>query len=103
MNCGVSGLRSRAQMIKLLLAVMVLIALALVAGVYLGFNPAILIFAILGFGIYKVGDIGGPALPTGGASSHWGSGHGIYFDRDDVWVTGSDSKDAGGSDDDSPR
>ena len=51
-------------MIRLLLAVIALIALALVAGAWLGFNPAILIFAVLGFGIYMVGRIGGPPLPV---------------------------------------
>jgi hypothetical protein len=48
---------------------MALIALALVAGAYLAFNPAIVIFVILGFGIYMVGRIGGPALPPPGATA----------------------------------
>jgi hypothetical protein len=87
-------------MITLLVLVIVPIGLALVAGGYLGFNPALMIFAILGFGIYTVGCIGGPALPSGGKGIHWGSGHGIYFDRDDVWVSGSDTEDVGGSNDD---
>jgi hypothetical protein len=81
-------------MIKLLIAVMLLIAAALVGGAYLHFNPGILILVILGFGIFMVGRIGGPTLPPGSnRSTHWGSGHGIYFDRDDVWVTGSESDD----------
>jgi hypothetical protein len=73
----------------------------MVAGVYLQFNPAWLIFLILGFGVYGVGRIGGPALPAGGNESHWGSGHGIYFDRRDAWVSGQkshDERDYGGRD-----
>jgi hypothetical protein len=77
-------------MIKLLIVVMLLIAAALLGGAYLHFNPGFLILAILGFGIYWAGRIGGPTLPPGSnRSSHWG----IYFDRDDVWVTGSDTDD----------
>ena len=87
-------------MIKLLVLVIVLIGLGLVAGAYLGFNPALMIFAILGLGIYMVGRIGGPALPSGGKGIHWGSGRGIYFDRGDVRVSGSDTEDVGGSNDD---
>jgi hypothetical protein len=65
-------------MIKLLFAVMGLIAAALVAVAYLDFNPALLIFAILGFGIFMVGESGRPAMPPGGKPIHWGSGYGIY-------------------------
>jgi hypothetical protein len=50
-------------MMKLLFGVIALIAAAMVAGVYFSFNPVILIFVILGFGIYMVGRIGGPLLP----------------------------------------
>jgi hypothetical protein len=79
-------------MIKLLIAGMLLIAAAFVGGAYLQFNPGFLILAILGFGIFMVGRIGEPTLPPGGdGSPHWGSGNGIYFGGDDVWVTGSDS------------
>ena len=78
-------------MIKLLASVALLIAAAMIAGAYLQFNPAILIFAILGFGCYMVTRIGGPLPPDG--TTHWGTGHGIYFDRDDVWVTGRDAQD----------
>ena len=52
-------------MIKLLLAVITSIIAAMIAGAYFHFNPVILIFAILGFGVYMVGRIGGPALPKG--------------------------------------
>jgi hypothetical protein len=52
-------------MIKLLIAVMLLIAVALVGGAYLQFNPGFLILAILGFGIFMVGRIGEPTLPPG--------------------------------------
>jgi hypothetical protein len=65
-------------MTKLLLAVIALIAAAMVAGVYFDFNPVILIFIILGFGVYMVGRIGGPLLPAD-APVVWGAGHGIYM------------------------
>jgi hypothetical protein len=90
-------------MLKLLIAVILLIVAALVAGAYLQFNPGFLILAILGFGIFMVGRIGGPPLPPGGKRLHWGSGHGIYFDGDDVWVAGSESDDARRSHDDGAR
>jgi hypothetical protein len=90
-------------MLKLLFAVLGLIVLAMVAGAYLNFNPAWLIFAILGFGIFMVGKIGGPSMPPGGKYTHWGGGHGIYFDSKDPGVTGSDSEDPGRNRDGSPR
>jgi hypothetical protein len=63
--------------IKLLLAVIVLIAAAMIAGVYFSLNPAISIFVILGFGIYGVTRIGGPLLPKG-SYIPWTS-HGDYM------------------------
>jgi hypothetical protein len=90
-------------MLKLLIAVIVLIVAALVACAYLHLNPALWVLAILGFGIFTVGRIGGPPLPPGGKGLHWGSGHGIYFDRDDVWVAGSESDDAHRAHDDDAR
>jgi hypothetical protein len=42
------------------------------------FNPVILIFPSLGFGLYMVTRIGGPQLPAD-APIMWGSGHGIYM------------------------
>jgi hypothetical protein len=65
-------------MMKLLLAVVVLIAATMVAGAYFNFNPVILIFLILAFWVYMVGRIGGPPLPAD-APIVWGSGHGIYM------------------------
>jgi hypothetical protein len=65
-------------MIKLLLAVVASIIAAMVAGAYFGFNPVILIFAILGFGVYMVGRIGGPALPDGSYVAST-PGYGIYI------------------------
>ncbi len=67
-----------APMMKVLLAVIALIAAAMIAGVYCNFNPVILIFVILGFGLYMVACIGGPLLPAE-APIMWGSGHGIYM------------------------
>ncbi len=71
---------------KLLLAVFLLIVLAMVAGTYLGFNPILLIFAILGLGLYLVAR-GAPALQWR-EGPYWGHGRGIYFDRDDNLVQG---------------
>ena len=65
-------------MIKVLLAVIVLIAVVMIAGVHFQFNPAIPIFAILGFGLYMVGRIGGPPLPKG-SYVPWGASRGIYL------------------------
>jgi hypothetical protein len=79
-------------MFRLLIVVALLIAGVIAAGAYLDFNPVCFVFAILGFGIFMVGRIGGPALPEG-RSTHWGSGHGIYFDSCDVWVTGQNADD----------
>lgn len=81
---------------KLLISVVLLIALALVAGSALQFNPVIVIFVILGFGIFMVGRWDTPDLPPGN-QTHWGSGQGIYFGRDDVWVSGSDSGEVSGA------
>ena len=81
---------------RLLISVVLLIGLALVAGAMLHFNPVILIFAILGFGIFMLGREDAPDLPPGN-QTHWGSGHGIYFDRDDVWVSPSDSGEVSGA------
>src|SRR4029077_2110297 len=54
------GCRTEAvPVLKLLALVIALIIAAMVAGAYLHFNPAIPIFIILGFGIYRVGRIGG--------------------------------------------
>jgi hypothetical protein len=75
-------------MIKLLLAVIALIIAAMIAGAYFGFNPVILIFAILGFGVCMVGRIGGPALPKGSYISP--ASHGVYMrGRDYVQDDGS--------------
>ncbi len=79
-------------MMKVLLAVILLIAAALVAGAYFDFNPAIPIFIILGFGIYLVGRIGGPALPDG--SYVWGNTYGIGVSGRDF--TSPDTQDHSG-------
>jgi hypothetical protein len=65
-------------MMKVLLAVIALIAAAMVAGAYFHFNPVILIFLILGFGLHMVTRVGGPSLPPD-APILLGSGHGIYM------------------------
>jgi len=81
-------------MMKLLFGVIALIAAAMVAGVYFSFNPVILIFVILGFGLYMVGRIGGPLLPED-APVVWGSGHCVYL-RSRDYVSGNTS--CGGED-----
>jgi hypothetical protein len=55
-----------AQMLRLLFAVTVLIAAAMIAGVYFNCNPVILIFLILGIGLYGVTRMRGPLLPGDG-------------------------------------
>ena len=79
-------------MFKLLLAVGVLISAALVAGVYFSFNPVILIFSILGFGLTMTTRIGGPRLPDG-SYVPWGSGHGIYIRGRDYVQNDTDDAD----------
>lgn len=64
---------------KILLTVFVLIVAAIAAGTYFQFNAVILIFIILGFGLYMVVRSGGPQLPEGAASSWGGPGQGPYF------------------------
>jgi hypothetical protein len=81
-------------MIKLLLAVVASIIAAMIAGAYFGFNPVILIFAILGLGVYMVGRIGGPALPNGSYVPST-PGYGIYL-RGRDYVAGDSS--SGGDD-----
>jgi hypothetical protein len=81
-------------MIKLLLAAVASIIAAMIAGAYFGFNPVILIFAILGLGVYMVGRIGGPALPNGSYVPST-PGYGIYL-RGRDYVAGDSS--SGGDD-----
>jgi hypothetical protein len=52
------------RMLRLFFAVIAAIGLSMAAGARFDFDPAILIFAILGVGIYLVGRIGGPPLPV---------------------------------------
>ncbi len=87
-------------MMKLLFGVIAPIGAAMMDGVYLRFNPVILIFVILGFGIYMVGRIRGPLLPDD-APVVWGSGHGVYLhSRDyaaaDTSCGGDDPKEGDG-------
>jgi hypothetical protein len=79
---------------KLLVLVMALIIGALVAGAYLHFNPAIPIFLILGFGIYMVGRIGGPLLPSG-THAGFGDTYGVYLHRQDFVAPDPDSHSGG--------
>jgi hypothetical protein len=77
-------------MIKLLVVVIALIVAAMIAGAYFDFNPVILIFAILGFGVYMVGRIGGPALPNGSYVPGT-PGYGIYVRGRDYVTDGTGS------------
>jgi hypothetical protein len=81
-------------MIKLLAAVVLMIAAALVAGAYFDFSPAFPIFAILGFGIYMVGRIGGPELPEGIHVS-WGNTYGVHLSGQDFVPPDTDSHSGG--------
>jgi hypothetical protein len=87
-------------MLKVLFTVLALVAVAMAAGVHFRFNPAILIFVILGFGIYMVARIGGPPLPKGGYVP-WGAGRGIYmrgrdYVQDEDADSGEDPRENGG-------
>ena len=87
-------------MVKVLFAVIVLIAAVMIAGVHFRFNPAIPIFVILGFGLYMVARIGGPPLPKGGYVA-WGAGHGLDmrgrdYVQDDDPDSGEDLREDGG-------
>jgi len=77
-------------MTRLVITVIALIAAALAAGAYFDFNPAIPIFAILAFGIYKVGRIGGPALPDDTHVS-FGNTYGVYLEGQDFVPPDPDS------------
>src|SRR5262245_52232215 len=74
---------------KIPLVVIALICLSLAAGAYFLINPAIPIFAILGVGFYVLCRTETSKMQLEG-DGHWGGGQGIYFDRDDVWVEGSE-------------
>jgi hypothetical protein len=76
------------MIIKVVIAVVVLLVGAVVASNYLDFNPTIPIFIILMSGIVLVGLGGGP-----NSNVQYRGGHGIYFNRDDQWVAGQDSRD----------
>jgi hypothetical protein len=91
--------RRGGEAMKIVIAVAALIIAVMVAAAYFSFNPSIPVFLILGYGIYRVGR-DGEALPPGDINAHWGSGHGIYFDKDDVWVQGGGSDERRTYDDD---
>ncbi len=76
------------MIIKVVIAVVVLLIGAVVASNYLDFNPTIPIFIILMSGIILVALNGGQ-----GGHIQYRGGHGIYFNRDDQWVAGQDSRD----------
>jgi len=76
------------MIIKVVIAVVVLLVGSVVASNYLDFNPTIPIFIILMSGIVLVALNGGQ-----GGHVQYRGGHGIYFNRDDQWVAGQDSRD----------
>jgi hypothetical protein len=80
--------------IKPLMAVVLLISATLIAGAYFNFNPVMLIFVILGFGMYMVGRLGGPMLPKDSYISGV-SGHGVYFRARDYVPPDTDSHSGG--------
>ena len=78
-------------MIKLLAACVLLIVLAIVAGAYLHFSPAIPIFVIVSAGFCLWARTGDEFWPQ--SLVQWRSGHGIYIRRDDQFVVGADPDD----------
>lgn len=76
------------MIIKVVIAVVVLLVGALVGSSCFDFNPTIPIFVVLMSGIVLVGLSGGPD-----GHVQYRGGHGIYFNRDDQWVAGQDSRD----------
>ena len=86
--------RDEALVLKVAAMVFGLIIVVMVAGPYFHFNPVIPILLILGFGIYMVGRIGGPSLPSD-ANVGLGSNYGIYLDREDFVRPDPDSHSGG--------
>ena len=80
-------------MLKVLMAVIVLIAAAMFAGAYFHINPVIAIFLILGWGIDMVGRIGGPSLPEG--SRVMGNTYGVHVSGRDFAPPDTDSHSGG--------
>ncbi|HUD89861.1 MAG TPA: hypothetical protein VMR17_25675 [Xanthobacteraceae bacterium] len=88
-------------MIRLLAACVLLIVLAIVAGTYLHFSPAIPIFVIVSVGFCLWARTGGEFWPQ--SLVQWRSGHGIYLRADDPWVAGSDPNDTAETDGPGPE
>jgi hypothetical protein len=80
-------------MLKVVLAVIALIAAAMVAGAWFDVNPALAIFLILGWGVYMVGRIGGPDLPEG--THVWGDTYGVHVSGRDFVPPDTDSHSGG--------
>ena len=76
------------MIIKVVIAVVVLLVGTVVASNYFDFSPTIPLFIILMSGIVSVGLSGGP-----NGHVQYRGGHGIYFNREDQWVAGQDSRD----------
>ena len=81
------------MIIKVVIAVVVLLVGTVVASNYFDFSPTIPLFIILMSGIVSVGLSGGP-----NGHVQYRGGHGIYFNREDQWVAGQDSRDDGDDD-----
>lgn len=75
---------------KIALAALVTIVVVLIVGPHFQLNPVLPIFVLLGIGIY--GMCRGEQQPLIRRNGNvWGHGLGVYFDRDDKLVRGSDS------------
>ena len=89
-------------MSKLVIAIVLMIAAAMVASAYLELNPflfVLIVLAILGFDVYMIGRLAEP-LPEG-RPIPWGGGQGIYMSPGDKWVeNGHERRDDIGSDGD---
>ena len=82
-------------MIKLAFAVFFMIIAVMVAGIYFHFSPAIPVLIILGFGIYMISRIGGPAFPRDAKGTFGWGGTGIYIESQDFVAPDTDSHSGG--------
>jgi hypothetical protein len=84
---------------KLLFAIFILVVAAIAAAIHFHFNAVILLFMIIGFGVYMVGRNGGPALPKG-FYIPWRTGgidlHGRDYVKDDDAQSGEDEREGDG-------
>lgn len=87
---------------KITIAALAMIVVVLIVGPHFHLNPVLPIFVLLGVGIY--GMCRGEQRPLIWRKGNvWGHGLGIYFDRDDKLVRGSESDTPYNVNDGAPR